>query len=67
MFLLGKLVLPQSLVVAFINKVGWHETKRIIHKFQAVLVDKLDNELKSGWQERYKKTRLSVFVDDDWV
>ena len=66
-FLLGKLVLPHSLVAAFINKVGWRETKRIIYKFQAVVVDKLDGELKSGWQGRYKRTRLSVFVEDDWV
>ena len=66
-FLLGKLVLPQSLVVVFINKVGWRETKRIVYKFQAAVVDKLDEELKSGWQGRYKRTRLSVFVEDDWV
>ena len=45
-------VLPQSLVVAFIYKAGWRETERIIHKFQAVVVDKLGGELKSGWQGR---------------
>ena len=66
-FLLGKLVLPQSLVVAFINMVGWRETKRIIYKFQVAVVDRLDEELKSGGQGRRKRTRLSVFVEDDWV
>ena len=66
-FLFGKLVLPQSLVAVFSNKVGWRETKRSIHEFQAVVVDKLDDELKSGWQGRYKRTRLSMFVEDDWV
>ena len=65
--MLGKLVMPQSLVAVFSNKVGWRETKRIIHKFQAVVVDKSDDVLESGWQGRYKRTRLSVFVEDDWV
>ena len=50
-FLLGKLFLPQLLVVAFVNKVGWRETKRIIYRFQAVVVDKLDDELISGCRE----------------
>ena len=63
----GKLVFPQSLVAVFSNKVGWRETKRIIHKFQEVVVDKIDDELKSGWQGRFKRKRLSVFVEDDWV
>ena len=66
-FLLGILVLPQSLVAVFSNKVGWLETKRIIHKFQAVVVDMLDDELKSGWQGGYKRARLSVVVEDKWV
>ena len=66
-FLLGKLVLPQSLVLLFINKVGWKETKRVIHKFQSVVVDRLDEELKSGWQGRFKRVRPNVFIEDDWV
>ena len=65
--MLGERVLPQSLVAVYSNKKGWRETKGIIHNFQAVVVDKLDDELKSGWQGRYKRTRLSVFVEDDWV
>ena len=65
--MLGRLVLPQSLVAVFSNKVGWRETKRSIHEFQAVVVDKLDDELKSGWHGRFKRTRLSVFVEDNWV
>ena len=59
--------MPQSLVAEFCNKVGWQETKRIIHKFQEVAVDKMDDGLKSGWQGRFKRKRLSVFVEDDWV
>ena len=66
-FLIGKLVLLQYLVAVFCNKVGWRETKRIIHKYQEVVVDKMDDELKSGWQGRFKRKRLSVFVEDDWV
>ena len=66
-FLLGKLVLPQSLVLLISNKAGWKETKRIIHKFQTVVVDRLDEELKSGWQGRFKRVRPSVFIEDDWV
>ena len=66
-FLIGKLVLPQSLVAAFCNKVGWGETKRIIHKYQEVVVDKMEDELKSGSQGRFKRKRLSVLVEDDWV
>ena len=61
---MGKLVLPQSLIAVFCNKVGWRETKRIIHKYQEVVVDKMDDELKSGWQGRFKRKRLSVFVED---
>ena len=66
-FLIGKLVLLQSLVAVFCNEVDWRETKRIIHKYQEVVVDKMDDELKSGWQGRFKRKRLSVFVEDDWV
>ena len=47
-FLIGQLVLPQLLVSVFCNEVGWRETKRIIHKYQEVVVDKMDDELKSG-------------------
>ena len=46
---------------------GWRGTKRIIHKYQEVVVDKIEDELKSGWQGRFKRKRLSVFVEDDWV
>ena len=66
-FLLGKLVLPQSLVLALISKVRWRETKRIIYKFQAAVIDKLDVDLKPGGQGRWKRTRLGVFVEDDGV
>ena len=66
-FLISKLVLPQSLVAVFCNKVGWRETKRIIHKCQEVVVDKMDDDLKSGWQGRFKRKRLSAFVEDNWV
>ena len=65
--LIGKLVLPQSFVAIFCNKVGWRETKRIIHKYQEVVVDKMEDELKSWWQGRFKRKRLSVFVEGDWV
>ena len=65
--MIGKLVLPQSFVAVFSGKVGWRETKRIIHKFQEVMVDKLDDELKPGWKGRFKRKRPSVFVEDDWV
>ena len=65
--MIGELVLPQSLVAVFCNKVGWRETKRIIHKYQEVVVDKMEDELKSGWQGRFKRKRPSVFVEDDWV
>ena len=65
--MIGKLVLPQSLVAVFCNKVGWRGTKRIIHKYQEVVVDKMDDELKSGWQGRFKRKRPSVFVEDDRV
>ena len=52
-FLIGKLVLPQSLVAVFRDKVGWRETKRIIHKFQEVVVDRFDDGLRSRWQGKF--------------
>ena len=66
-FLISKLVLPQLLVVVFCNNVGSLKTKRIIHKYQEVVVDKIDDELKSGWQGRSKRKRPGVFVEEDWV
>ena len=65
-FLLGKLVLPRSLVGVLITKVGWRETKRVIFKFQSVVVDRLDNVLKGGWRSKGKRKRPCVFVEDDW-
>ena len=46
---------------------GWQETKRILYKYQELVVDKMDDELKSGWQGRFKRKCLSVFIEDDWV